>query len=149
MDSRDMVLRKEGDGSGYYERCSAEAGIAGLSSIFRMFSEDELRHAGALRALRDGGRVDLRQSATLQGARSILRRLSAEELGRYRGDLGLYLNAMQFEALSARACADLAREALHPWERELFQTMAEEDEMHFTLLEEMRELLKDGRDDVY
>lgn len=149
MDSRDMVLRKEGDGSGYYERCSAEAGVAGLSSIFRMFSEDELRHAGALRALRDGGRVDLRQSATLEGARNILRRLSDEELGRCRGDLRGYLNAMQFEALSARACAELAREALHPWERELFQTMAEEDEIHFTLLEEMCELLEEGRGDVH
>lgn len=149
MDSRDMELRKEGDGSGYYERCSAEAGVAGLSSIFRMFSEDELRHAGALRALRDGGRVDMRQSATLAGARSILRGLTAQELARYRGDLGVYLNAMQFEAFSARVCSELAREALHPWERELFQTMAEEDEIHFTLLEEMRELLEDGRVDVH
>ncbi|GFO63940.1 ferritin [Geomonas paludis] len=143
MNSRDMELRKEGDGMGYYERCSAEAGVAGLSTIFRMFSEDELRHAGALRALRDGGRVDLRHSATLEGARSILRRLSAEELSRYRGDLGVYRHAMQFEALSARACAELAREALHPWERAMFQTMADEDEIHFTLLEEMQELLED------
>ncbi|MBJ6749582.1 ferritin family protein [Geomonas anaerohicana] len=143
MNSRDMELRKEGDGMGYYERCSAEAGVAGLSTIFRMFSEDELRHAGALRALRDGGRVDLRHSATLEGARSILRRLSAEELSRYRGDLGVYQHAMQFEALSARACSELAREAQHPWERAMFQTMADEDEIHFTLLEEMQELLED------
>ncbi|QXE91447.1 ferritin family protein [Geomonas subterranea] len=143
MDSRDMVLRKEGDGIGYYERCSADAGDGGFSTIFRMFSEDELRHAGALRALRAGGRVDLPRSPTLQGARSILRRLSIEELSSCRGDLGVYRNAMQFEALSARACSELAREALHPWEREMFQTMADEDEMHFTLLEEMQELLEE------
>ncbi|QWV92060.1 ferritin [Geomonas oryzisoli] len=144
MDSRDMVLRKEGDGIGYYQRCSAESGVVGLSTIFRMFSDDELRHAGALRALRDGGRVDLPHSATLEGAKSILRRLSVRELSRYRGDLSLYRNAMQFEALSARACSELAREALHPWEREMFQTMADEDEIHFTLLEEMQELLEDS-----
>lgn len=148
MNSREMVLRKEGDGKGYYERCSAEAGIAGLCSIFKMFSEDELRHAGALRALQDGGRVDLRQSATLEGARKILRRLSVQELSRDHGDPGLYRSAMQFEAISARACSELAREALHPWERQLFQTMAEEDEIHFTLLEQMQELLEEGGRDV-
>lgn len=142
MNSRDMERRKEGDGTGYYGRCSAEAGSPDLSSIFRMLTQDELRHADALRALREGGRVDLRHSATLEGAKKILRRLSVQELSRYGGDLGLYRNAMQFEALSARACSELAREALHPWERELYQTIAEEDEIHFTLLEEMRELLE-------
>lgn len=140
-----MALRKEGDGRGYYERCGAEAGdIAGVCSIFKMFTEDELRHADALRALQDGGRVDLRHSGTLEGARKILRNLSARELSRYRGDLGLYRNAMQFEAISARACSDLARQAPHPWERQLFQTMADEDQIHFTLLEEMQELLQEG-----
>ena len=148
MDSRDMVLRKEGGGQGYYERLSAEAGSASVACIFRMLGEDELRHADALRALRDNARIKLRHSQTLDGAKKILRRLSVEELARHGGDLGSYRSAMRFEALSARACSELAREARHPWERELFQAMAEEDEMHFTLLEEMRELLEEGRGDV-
>lgn len=144
MDSRDMVLRKEGDGKGYYERCGAEAGIAGLSSIFKMLSEDEVRHADALRALQSGVRVELTDSGTLDGARAILRRLSVQEqtLSRFNGDLGSYRHAMQFEAVSARACCELAREALDGWERELLLRMAAEDEMHFTLLEHMHELLQ-------
>ena len=144
MNSRDMVLRKEGDGKGYYERCGAEAGVAGLTSIFKMLSEDEVRHAEALRALQSGNRVELPVSATLDGAKSILRRLSVQEqtLSPFNGDLGCYRHAMQFEASSARVCGELAREALHGWERELFLRIAAEDEMHFTLLEHMRELLE-------
>jgi len=144
MDSTEMLLRKEGDGKGYYERCGAVAGIAGLTSIFRMFSEDELRHADALRALQGGARVELPDSGTLEGAKSILRRLSVQEkaLTSFNGDLGCYRHAMRFEAVSARACGKLAQEALNGWERELFLRIAAEDEIHFTLLEHMHELLQ-------
>lgn len=143
MDSRDMVLRKEGDGMGYYERCGAEAGISGLASIFRMLSQDELRHADALRALQSGARVELPPSSTLDGAKAILRRLSVQDPPPSRCNVGLgsYLRAMQFEAVSARACGELAREAPSGWEKELFLRIAAEDEMHFTLLEQMHELL--------
>jgi len=148
MNPREMVLRKEGDGKGYYERCGAEAGIAGLTAIFKMFSEDEVRHADALRALQDGARVELPFSATLDGAKCILRRLSVQDqaLSRFGGDLGRYRHAMQFEASSARVCGELAREALQGWEKELFLRIAAEDEMHFTLLEHMRELLENSAD---
>jgi rubrerythrin len=144
MNSRDVVLRKEGDGKGYYQRCGAEAGIPGLSRIFNMLSEDETRHADALRALQDGGRVELPHSPTLHGAQSILRRLSIQEaaLSDFNGDLRAYGSAMDFEAASARACGQLAREALHGWERDLFLKIAAEDEIHFTLLEHICDLLK-------
>lgn len=144
MTSREVVLRKEGDGKGHYERCGAEAGIPGLSRIFAMLSEDEGRHADALRALQTAGRVDLAHSATLEGARHILRGLSKEEasLSNFNGDLHSFISAMDFEAASARLCGQLAREASHGWERELFLKIAAEDEIHFTLLEQMRELLE-------
>ncbi|HJV35176.1 ferritin [Geomonas sp.] len=140
----DVVLRKEGDWKGQYERFGAEAGIADLNDIFTMLSEDEKRHADALHALETGGRVDLAHSSTLDGARRILRRLSMKDkaLSGFRGDLHSFIAAMDFEAASARACGELAREASHGWERELFQKIAEEDEIHFTLLEQLRELLE-------
>jgi rubrerythrin len=144
MDSRNVLVRKEEDGRGYFERCGAEAGIPELSRIFAMMSEDEVRHADALRALQREARVDLSHSTTLEGAKPILRRLFAEQaaVSGFSGDLGAYGAAMDFEATNARLCAELARQASHHWERELFLTIAAEDEIHFTLLEEMRELLE-------
>lgn len=144
MEPRDMLLRKEGDAKGYYERCGAEAGLAEFTSIFRMLSDDELRHAEALRALQSGARVELSESGTLDGAKRILRRLWVQEraLARFSGNPASYRHAMQFEAVSAKACGKLAREALSGWERELFLRMAADDEIHFTLLEQMHELLQ-------
>ena len=144
MESRDLVLRKAGDGKDYYERCSAEAGVPGLSRIFAMISQDELRHADALRAQQNGARVELAQSSTLDGAKFILRNLSVQNaaLAQFNGDLSSYLCAMDFEAASVRLYGQLAREAEHNWEKELFLKIAAEDEMHFTLLEHMRELLE-------
>jgi rubrerythrin len=144
MESREVVLRKEGNAKGYYERCCAEAGIPELSRIFAMLSEDELRHVDALRALQSGARVELAHSTTLDGARHLLRHLSVQDatLARFNGDLESYGCAMDFEATSVRLCGQLAREAEHKWEKELFLKIAAEDEMHFTLLEHMRELLE-------
>ena len=144
MNPIDVVLRKEGDGKGYYERCGAEAGVPGLSRIFDMFSKDEVRHVDALRALEKGARVELAQSPTLDGAKCILRRLSVQDaaLSTFHGNLGSYGCAMDFEAASARACGKLAQQALNGWERDLFLKIAADDEMHFTLLEHMRELLE-------
>jgi rubrerythrin len=142
MESREMVLRKEGDGKGYYERCRAEAGLPGLSRIFAMLAEDEVRHADALRGLQSGARVELADSATLDAARHILRHLSVQDAAQaeFDGDLAAYGCAMDFEADTVRLCCQLAREAVHSWEKELFLKIAAEDEMHFTLLEHMREL---------
>jgi len=154
MDSKDVVLRKAGDGKGYYERCGAEAGVPELSRIFAMFSEDELRHADALRAQQSGARVELAHSTTLDGARFLLRNLSVQQasLAQFNGDLSSYVCAMDFEAASVRLYGQLARDAEHHWERELFLKIAAEDEMHFTLLEHMRELLEpagcDGASDA-
>jgi hypothetical protein len=144
MESRDVVLRKAGEGKAYYERCGAEAGVPGLSRIFAMLSEDELRHAEALRAHQAGDQVELAHSTTLDTARFILRDLSVQgaELAQFNGDLASYSCAMDFEAASVRLHGQLAREAQHHWERELFLKIAAEDEMHFTLLEHMRELLE-------
>jgi len=130
MNLREVALGKEGDGSGYYLRCGAEAGIPGLRRIFEMLSDDEVRHAAALHALhalQGGARVELAHSPTLDGAKSILRRLAVREsaLSTFNG-----------------LCGQLAREAAHGWEKELFLTIAAEDEMHFTLLEYMCDLLK-------
>lgn len=141
MDSTEVVLRKESDGKGYYERCGAEAGMPELSRFFAMLSEDEVRHVDALRALQSQARVDLAESKTLEGAKAILRRLAMDRapLSGFSDDLGA---AMDFEADSARACGELARQASHRWEQELFLKIAAEDEVHFTLLEQVRELLQ-------
>jgi hypothetical protein len=144
MDSRDVVLRKEGDVKGQYDRCGAEAGVPGLSRIFAMLSDDEARHAAALRALQSGTRVDLDQSRTLEGAKEILRHLFVEEaaLSQFNGDLGSYFTAMDNEASTAKLCGELARDSADGWEKELLLKIAAEDEIHFTLLEQMQELLE-------
>ena len=126
MESGDVVLRKEGDGKGYYERCGAEAGIPGLSRIFAMLSEDEVRHAAALRAMQSGARVELSHSTTLDGARYILRHLSVQDaaLAQFNGDLASYGCAMDFEAASVRLYGQLARQAEHTWRRAASETLA-------------------------
>jgi hypothetical protein len=143
MDSRDVLLRKEREKENY-QRCSNEVGLPGLSRIFALLVQDEARHLEALHWLQEGKRIDLAPSTTLENAKSILRRLSMEEgeLSKFRGDLRSFTSAMDFEAGSARVCAKLANETAEGWKKELLSRIAAEDEMHFTLLEEIHELLE-------
>lgn len=150
MESRDVVLRKTGEGRGYYEGCQTAVGLPGVAGIFALLSEDEQRHADALKAQQDGIPVDLDQSHTLDGARFILRNLAVQLSGLEQLDdeLVCVSRAMDFEAASVRLYGQLAREAKHHWEKELYLRIAADDEMHFTLLEQMRELLETLPEDV-
>jgi hypothetical protein len=143
MNPRDVLLRKEREKE-VYERCSSNAVLPELSRIFALLVQDETRHLEALRGLQEERRIDLPPSTTLENAKSILRRLSVEEreLSRFRGDLRPFTSAMDFEAGCARVCAKLANETTEGWQKELLCRIAAEDEMHFTLLEELHELLE-------
>lgn len=144
MEMRKGALGKERDGKGYYLRCGAEAGVPEVSRIFEMFSEDETRHADALRALQSGGQVELPQSPTLEGAKPILRRLAFEDAARscFKGDLRVFGSAMDFEAANVRRFGKLAAETDDALQRDLYLKIAAEDEVHFTLLEYMYDLLQ-------
>jgi hypothetical protein len=143
MDVHDVVLRKEDDGKRYYGSCGLQAVGAELKRLFEMLSQDEARHAEALRALHNGVRVELSHSPTLDGAKHILRTLSLRQqlLAEAGGELDGCLAAMAFEAATASLCCELAREAVHGWQRELYLKIAAEDEIHFTVIEHLRELL--------
>jgi len=144
MDVHDVVLRKEDDGKRYYGACGLRAADVGLKRLFEMLSRDEAVHAEALRALHNGVRVELPYSPTLDGARNILRALSLRQKLFAEiddGELDSYLSAMAFEAATASLCCELAREAAHGWQRELYLKIAAEDEIHFTVIEHLRELL--------
>ena len=62
--------------------------------------------------------------------------------GQFNGNLASYVCAMDFEAASARLYGQLAQTAEEHWEKELFRRIAAEDEMHFTLIEQIRELFE-------
>lgn len=143
MDPRYVLLRKEREKE-VYQRCSSNAVLPELSRIFALLVQDETRHLEALRGLQEERRVDLAPSKTLEDAKAILRRLSVEEreLSRFRGDLRSFTSAMDFEAGCARVCGKLANETTEGWKKELLSKIAAEDEMHFTLLEEIHELLE-------
>lgn len=150
MESRDVVLRKTVEGRGYYEGCQTAVGLPGVAGIFALLSVDEQRHAEALKAHQDGVPVELAQSGTLEGARFILRNLAVQLSGREQLDdeLVCVSRAMDFEAASVRLYGQLAREAEHHGEKELYLKIAADDEMHFTLLEHVRELLETLPDDL-
>jgi hypothetical protein len=143
MKTMDGVLRRKDAGRGFYQKLGADDGSNGIARIFALLADDELRHGSAIRAYEEGGAVTLGNSSILDSARYILRRLSLDDaaLANFTHDLERFHVAMDFEADCARAFVSLAAHANKPTEREFFLRIAEDEQTHFTLLENVRELV--------
>lgn len=143
MGTMDGVLRRKHVEMGFYRQLGAADGRTGIGRIFAMLADDELRHGSALQAFEAGGAVMLDGSSTLAAAKVILRRLSFQDtpLAHCSYDLERFQLAMNSEADCARTFNSLAARAVEPSERDFFLRLAADEEIHFTLLENMHELV--------
>jgi rubrerythrin len=143
MGTIEGVLRRKDAEMGFYRQLGAADGNTGIGDIFAMLAEDELRHRSAIQALEEGEPVVLESSPTLDAAKAILRRLSVLDapLAGFSFDLERLHLAMALEADCARAFALLAAHADEDSQRRLFSRLAEDEEIHFTLIENMHELV--------
>ncbi|UFS69626.1 ferritin [Geomonas sp. RF6] len=143
MSAMEGALRRKEEVKRYYQ--NATAGLPETSGqLFAMLAEDEERHRLAISDLEQGAQATLHPSATLEKARFILRRLSfVDAASGDHEELEVFYRAMDMEAASAERYARLAEES-SGWQKELFRGIAAEEEMHFTLLENLREILDPG-----
>lgn len=138
----DAALRRKEEVKWYYER-HAVAGIAEVAQIFSLFAEDEKRHGIAMRSLWEGSPTELEHSPTLDRAKPLLRRMVSIDApqGACAAETQVFCRAMNFEAENVGIYYEMALKAPDGWQRELLLKIAAEEETHFSLLEEMRELL--------
>ncbi|MBJ6725114.1 ferritin family protein [Geomesophilobacter sediminis] len=143
METMEHLLQRKEEGRGFYHRMGAQSGSAGIRKFFGMLAEDEMRQERVLLALRRGTLPDLEDFVTLDEAKGILRRLSLHQPYYIpeEGDLQRLATAMEFEARCAQICREIAAADGDGCRKELFLSIAAEEEVHFTLLEQMREVV--------
>lgn len=142
METMEDLLQRKEEGRGFYHHMGAQSSNAEIRRLCGMLAEDEMRQERVLLALRRGKAPQLEGSLTLDEAKGILRKLSLDD----PCSSGLVCEvvrldtAMEYEARCVRICREIA-DAVEGPQRELFLRMAAEEEVHYTLLEQMRDVV--------
>ncbi|MHC4551747.1 MAG: ferritin-like domain-containing protein [Planctomycetota bacterium] len=136
MDIFEFAINMERDGRQYYLDLVSKTSHAGLQNIFRMLAEDEHKHEQII-AQSKSGNCGMAETTVLETAKNVFQQ--ARELGQtvdLSGDeAALYRHAMELEQKSISFYLDRAEQEDQPQQKQLFETLADEEKKHYRLLE--------------
>ena len=139
MNVFDFAMQMEVDGKRLYEKLAAEAGDAGLNTIFLRLAEDEQKHYEIFQGLKGESRAArMEDSTVLDDCRNVFQDLMDKRdtvLGSIQGDLEGYRYAMKLEADSVRLYQDAANREANEDLKNLLLRIAAEEEKHFTVVQ--------------
>jgi len=140
MNIFDFAIQMEDDGYAYYKELASTAKLPGLKTIFTSLADDELKHAGILRALKLAeASVSMPVSTALDTAQNIFKLLprGPEGLKNVTDSLAAYQHAMKLEADSCRFYEDSANKEVDAEIKDVLLQLAREEQEHFNILENL------------
>lgn len=146
MDIFDFAIQMERDGEQFYRDTAARTPHKGLETILILLAEDEKKHARAITDMhRQTGRME--PTAVLDRAKNVFVQMKAfgGRIDLTGDEADLYSEAMVLEQRSIDFYLDRADQVRSEPQRILFRRLADEEQQHFRLLQEMTELIKQPR----
>lgn len=137
MDIYDYAMKMEKDGEVYYRELAEKTEHAGLKNILTMLADAETKHYHLFREMRENSPVDAEDSPILKDVRNIFTRLKEgkETGGVHSSEADLYRKAQEIEEQSRDFYREKAGEAGDDAHRDIFLKIAEEEQKHFVILE--------------
>ncbi len=139
MDVFEFARQKEEAAEKTYRQLAEQADAPGLQHIFTYLADMEHRHARVVAAMSDGADAEL-EEPSLDQARSMFHRLAADKdlvLGEQRRQVDVYKQALQMEKESLQFYREQARQTESKNNRTIFQQLAEQEKMHYILVDNM------------
>jgi rubrerythrin len=143
MDILDYAIRMEKDGEDYYRRLSRQTDNRGLKTIFTMLAEEEVKHCKAIEEMKSG-QPEMARTTILDDAKNVFVQMkeSGERFDPDGKQAELYKKAQEIEKKSRDFYREKAAEATEGYQRELFLKLAQEEEKHGFLLENIIEFVR-------
>ena len=137
MDIYDYAMKMERDGEAYYRELAEKTGNTGLKNILAMLADAEVKHYHLFREMRENSPVEAEDSPILKDVKNIFTRLKeTEETGGVdSSEVDLYRKAQEIEKQSRDYYREKAGEAGDEAHRDIFLKIAEEEQKHFNILE--------------
>lgn len=143
MNVLDFALKMESDGKAYYERLASETDSKELKNLFTMLADAEQTHYDALQARKADKAYAKVDSGLLEQAKNIFQRLlETKSDGSLRVDTDGYRHAIKAEEQSINFYRDSAEKEKSPEVRRLLQALAEEENIHLNIVENIYEFVE-------
>lgn len=132
-----FAMEKEKYSESYYRDLAGRTGNEGLKNILNMLADEEAKHYNVVKNMQSGVPRDVAETTVLSDAKDIFTKMreSAEKFNFDISQKELYQKALQIEKDSRQFYLEKARELAEPRQKEAFKKLAEEENKHYVLLE--------------
>ncbi|MBV6519012.1 MAG: rubrerythrin [Candidatus Brocadia sp.] len=137
MNIYDFAMQMEKDGEQYYRNLIQKTRNAGLKKILDMLADAEVRHYDTLQKMKKNEKTQLPDSEILSKVKNIFMEMKAgkDTLDVNVSQKEFYKKAQEIERKSRQFYTEKAAEVDNQSQRETFLTIADEEERHYVILE--------------
>ena len=142
MDIFEYAMQMEKDGEVYYRHLAEQTFNADLRSILIMLADEELKHFNIIKDIQKG-KLEVVKTTVLDDAKNIF--VLAKESGQVFdldiGQIELCRRVQDIEVKSRNFYLEKSNEVEQEYQKEIFLKLAEEENKHYFLLENIIEFL--------
>jgi rubrerythrin len=143
MNIFEFAMEKEQLSEQYYRKLAQGAPHKGLVSIFTMLADEEHGHYEVVSKMKESVPAEVADTILLTNAKTIFAKIRQSREKFKFGDtqIDLYKKAQDIERDSRSFYLQKAAEVTDPRQKEIFNTLAEEENKHYFLLENIIEFV--------
>ncbi len=138
----EYAMQMEKDGEDYYRQLAQQAGNSGMKTILTMLADEEVKHYNALEKSKTQ-KTQIAESEILTDAKNVFVQIkeSGESFDFNINQEELYKKALDIEKKSRDFYTEKAGEVAEDYQKELFLKLADEEQKHYILLDNIIEFV--------
>jgi rubrerythrin len=133
----EFAMQKEKYSENYYRELAGKTGNKGLQNILNMLADEEAKHYKVVQQMKTNMPNKITNTPVLKNAKKVFQNLreSMEKFNFDISELQLYEKAKDIEQEAKQFYLEKADEADNPDQKEIFKRLANEEQKHFIILE--------------
>jgi rubrerythrin len=137
MDIFEFAMQQEKYSENYYRELAGKTSNDGLKNICEMLADEEVKHYKVIQRMRKTIPKKITNTPVLKNAKKVFEKISksTKPYNFNTSELQLYKKAKDIEQKSKKFYLDKAEEVDDPSQKELFRKLAEEEQKHFIIIE--------------
>lgn len=144
MNAYEYALKLEREGEKYYRELAASSPHPGLKAAFNILADEEVRHCKAIEDMMNTSCFDPEKLDMMLDADTIHKKLIDRDSVDFNSDeIKFYREAIQREDEAGVFYVEKAKEAKNEHERELFLKLAQEEQKHVEILQEILDFIEE------
>ncbi len=136
MNMFDVAIEMEIEGASFYQKLADQAGHVGLSRIFTLLKEDEIRHKAYFEGLKKNTKVDnIASFAQSDEVKHLIESFKNENFSQLMDQKEAYENALDIELKSIEFYTEQKSQVLDEEKQKILEIIINEERRHYDLLD--------------